>query len=232
MVNSDYSMEELRAEIKKCVILCSTCHGHKHSKTITKQDCIDALNFVSNNVDGSVTCKEYQLHKKDAHPSFVCVSNKFESWNDAKREVGLDVNNIRHNKQDCIDAVQLVADKLGKSPTKKEYQKHKKDKHPSVEWIADNRSSWNDLKTDAGLNVYRRRHTKQDYIDAIQYVANKIEEIPSCTQYQTNKKDSHPSMDTLYRHFGNWSNAIETVNVESTQKTLQSDFASPTRNDE
>jgi cell fate (sporulation/competence/biofilm development) regulator YmcA (YheA/YmcA/DUF963 family) len=119
----------------------------------------------------------------------------------------------RYSKQDAIDGLQSVADKIGKSPTITEYQKHKKNRHPSAEWIMDNLTSWNDVKTDAGLDVYKRRHKEQDYVGAIQYVAKKIGEVPTCTQYHANKKDSHPSMDSVYRHFGNWPKAMEAAGL-------------------
>jgi hypothetical protein len=120
----------------------------------------------------------------------------------------------RYSKQDAIDGLKSVADKIDKSPTKKEYQKNKKDKHPSVEWIADNFSSWNNLKTDAGLDVYRRRCTKQDYIDAIKYVADKIGKSPSVSEYKANKKDHHPGNSVICNNLGSWNNAKELAGLD------------------
>jgi len=58
------------------------------------------------------------------------------------------------SKQECIDALREVAEKLDKSPTYREYKEHRKDKHPSYWTIQKKFGSWNNGKEAAGLSAF------------------------------------------------------------------------------
>lgn len=283
----------------------------------SRQDTIDALQFVADKIGKSPSVPDYRANKKVHHPSVSSICNNFGSWNNAKELAGLDTFNntrkVRYSKKEVINSIQSVADKIGKSPSKREYIAHKKDHHPSINWICRNLRSWNNAKDAAGLKQYessdnsykdkeslvkeikrrvkceecgleepdRKLHfhhvepdtkvdgirnmidsnysveelkteikkceilcdtchghehsktvTKEDCINAVQSIADQLGHAPSSTEYRKQKKNHHPSVDSIYKHLNSWSNAKEAVNVESTQTTLQSDFASPSRNDE
>jgi hypothetical protein len=59
----------------------------------------------------------------------------------------------KYSRQDVIDALQFVAEKLDKSPSQAEYRRNKRCHHPSVSWIVDKFKSWNYAKEIAGLSV-------------------------------------------------------------------------------
>jgi hypothetical protein len=82
-----YSLEQLKDEIKKCKILCIECHLSHHE--YTKQDCINAVNDVANEIDKSPIMREYRENCKDHQPSACTIKNKLGSWNSAKQAAGL-----------------------------------------------------------------------------------------------------------------------------------------------
>jgi cell fate (sporulation/competence/biofilm development) regulator YmcA (YheA/YmcA/DUF963 family) len=276
-----------------------------------KRDCIDAIQWIAEEIDKSPTYEEYRKNRKRHHPSLGCIQDNLGSWNNAKELAELDVyaGSDYYDKRDCIDAIQWVAEEINKSPSIDEYDKNKKDHHPSIRAIGDTFGSWNDAKDATGLKLYcgydqkekksfiksikshlkckecgfsepRRklhfhhvkqntkvdeissmmdggyslqeikdevkkckilclschasRHTKfteEECIDALQSVANQLGHVPTTTEYKRHIKENQPSVMSVIRRFNSWSNAKETVNVESTQTTLQSDFESPSRND-
>jgi hypothetical protein len=288
-----------------------------YHRRFTKQDYIDAIKYVADKIGKSPSVSEYKANKKDHHPGNSVICNNLGSWNNAKELAGLDILNSagrsRYSKKEAINALQSVADKIGKSPSQREYIANKKDHHPSSNWIKCNLGSWNNAKDTAGLkksdNVginykdkelflrkikkqvqckkcglqgpNRRLHfhhvkpdtkvekvttmvnrdysmeelraeikkcvilcdtchghkhsktvVKEDCINALQWVADKLGDIPTPNEYQKHKKSHHPNHGTISKRLDSWSNAKETVNLDSKQATLQSDFASPSRNDE
>lgn len=279
----------------------------------SRQDVIDALQFVAEKLDKSPSQAEYRRNKRCHHPSVSWIVDKFKSWNYAKEIAGLSVTpySCDHSNEDAIEALQRVSERIGKSPTVSEYIRHKKDCYPSPAWIHDNLGSWNDAKVTAGLKKYSdgiykskksfmekikahrqckecgleepdrklhfhhiepdtkvdtvgamiqtdysieelkteikkceilcdtchgRKHSKtvteEDCINAVQSIADQLDHSPTYTEYEKHKKDHHPHRSTIYKKFNSWSDVKEAVNLESTQTTLQSDFASPSRNDE
>ncbi len=283
----------------------------------TEEDAINGLQFVAEEVGKSPTMYEYMTNKKDHHPSVKWICNKLDGYNNAKERAGLDILNsagsVEYSKKDAVDALKSVADEIGKSPSQREYRTNKKDHHPSVKWMQDNLSSWSNAKDTAGLKpcengdglhkdkeslvkkiktrvqckecglrepnrklhfhhvepdtkvnsvgimtekgysmeelkteikkceilcetCHGHKHsktvTKEDCINALQWVVDQLGYPPTQREYQKHKKDNHPNMKTIRKHFNSWSNAKETVNLESTQTTLHSDFAFPSRNDE
>lgn len=285
-------------------------YNHRHNK----QDYIDAIQYVADKIGKSPSKSEYRANKKYHHPSDYSICNHLGSWNNAKKIAGLNTLNNRrragYSKKEAINSLQSVADKIGKSPSQLEYNANKKDHHPSINWISDNLGSWNNAKDAAGLKQCRdgdhknkksfvkkiKKHvqckecgleepdrklhfhhiepdtkidkigamvnndysmeelkteikkceilcdtchghehtktvTKEDCINAVQSIADQLGHAPNSTDYRKQKKNHHPSLDSIYKHFNSWSNAKETVNLDSKQATLQSDFASPSRND-
>jgi len=281
----------------------------------SNEDAIEALQRVSERIGKSPTVSEYIRHKKDCYPSPGWINDNLGSWNKTKKRAGLDILNtegaVEYSREGAIDALQSVAEEIGKSPTESEYIRHKKDCYPSPAWIHDNLGSWNDAKVTAGLKKYSdgiykskksfmekikahrqckecgleepdrklhfhhiepdtkvdtvgamiqtdysieelkteikkceilcdtchgRKHSKtvteEDCINAVQSIADQLDHSPTYTEYEKHKKDHHPHRSTIYKKFNSWSDVKEAVNLESTQTTLQSDFASPSRNDE
>lgn len=158
MVDGGCSLEKVKNEIRKCEVLCNECHAAHHYGR-SKQDCIDAIQEVAEELGKSPSCSEYEEHSEDNHPSSFTIQKKFDSWNDAKESAELSVfehdeGNHVYTKQDCIDAIQEVAETLGKSPSKKEYGEHSKNNHPSEGTIYEKFDSWNEAKEAAGLTIF------------------------------------------------------------------------------
>jgi hypothetical protein len=61
-----------------------------------------------------------------------------------------------HTRDDCIYALEYVAEKLGRSPTKREYIEHNRDTDPSHTNLRKFFDSWNDGKEAAGLKTFSK----------------------------------------------------------------------------
>lgn len=164
-----YTLDDIKNEIKKCQIVCQKCHYNIHSHNT--DDCIDALECVAEKLGKSPTMDEYSESRRDTDPSSRTVYRIFNSWNDAKEAANLSKNisthNIDYTNDDCINSLEYVAEKLGKSPTMDEYSENRRDTDPSAKTVSNIFDSWNNAKQDAGLKTVGQyssnRKTGLDY---------------------------------------------------------------------
>lgn len=98
ITKNSYPLEQLKDEIKKCKILCLECHC-SHHKEYTKQDCVDSLNDVANELDKSPSRSEYRENCEDHQPSAWTIKEKLGGWNSAKQAAGLSVFTHTGNHQ-------------------------------------------------------------------------------------------------------------------------------------
>jgi hypothetical protein len=154
-LESRYTLDDVKNEIKKCKIVCKKCHINIHSRT--RDECINALEYVAEKLGKSPSKREYSEYKRDTDPSYYAIRNVFDTWNDAKEAANLTTNTSSYNTgytcDECINALEYVAEKLGKSPTKREYSENRRDTDPSSKTVYNVFDSWNDAKQDAGLKT-------------------------------------------------------------------------------
>jgi len=84
---SGYTLDDIKNEIKKCKIVCINCHNNIHS--CTRDECINALEYVAEKLGKSPTTSEYHECRRDTDPSSSSIIRCFNSWNDAKEAAGL-----------------------------------------------------------------------------------------------------------------------------------------------
>lgn len=65
---------------------------------------------------------------------------------------------MSYSKEDCTKALKEVEDRIGKSPTMKDYQKT--EISPSIDTILKHFDTWNDAKQEAGLNTYKQNNVE------------------------------------------------------------------------
>ena len=79
----------------------------------SRGDCIDSLQRAAEELGHSPTVPEYR--GLGIPPSVKTHSNKFGSWNDAKRAAGLDVT-PRGENEDFVEQREVMAEKMKKLP--------------------------------------------------------------------------------------------------------------------
>jgi hypothetical protein len=84
---------------------------------INSKDCLRALRRVANRIDSSPTQSDYETYRREKEPSYVTINSKFNGWNNAKQEAGLSVFQKSYTEEECLDAIQHVANELERSPT-------------------------------------------------------------------------------------------------------------------
>jgi hypothetical protein len=150
---SEYTLDDMKNEIKKCKIVCQKCHHIAHDIMHTRDDCIDALKYIAEKLDKSPSYSEYCENRRDTDPSKTTVVKKFGCWNDAKEAAGLSKITPGYTRDECITALEYIAEKLDKSPTFREYYENKRDTDPSTHAITNSFECWNDAKEAAGLKT-------------------------------------------------------------------------------
>jgi len=165
-LESRYTLDDLTNEIKKCKIVCINCHNNIHNPGYTRDDCIDALEYVSEKVGKSPTKREYIEHNRDTDPSYNSIRNVFGCLNDAKEAANLSTNistrNIDYTRDDCINALEYVSEKVGKSPSKREYHEYRRDTDPSPKTVIRIFDSWNNAKQAADLKTVSKYISKRE----------------------------------------------------------------------
>jgi hypothetical protein len=154
----------------------------------TRRDCLEALERVATKLDGTPSVSEYREYKLDSEPSTGTIRTKFDCWNQAKKQAGL---KTEYTKQDCIEALNRVATKLDKSPSKQEYNQHRFQSEPSLQPI----------RQQAGLKT---EYTKQDCLESLERVAQKLDKSPSQRDYREYRLESEPSISTIKNKFDCW----------------------------
>ena len=98
--SSAYTFNDLKNEIKKCKIVCQKCHLVAHDTMHTREDYIDALEYVAEKIGKSPTNREYREWKRDTYPSPTTIADVFGSWNDAKKASDLKTVNEDISKRE------------------------------------------------------------------------------------------------------------------------------------
>jgi len=123
---------------------------------INSKDCLRALRRVANRIDSSPTQSEYETYRREKEPSYVTINSKFNGWNNAKQEAGLSVFQKSYTEEECLDAIQHVANELERSPTVREYRRVSKDSDPSITAIKNKFGKWSKAKNKLGLSELSR----------------------------------------------------------------------------
>jgi 5-methylcytosine-specific restriction endonuclease McrA len=120
----------------------------------TKSEVINSISRVSEQHDGQLSKRVYLKLKQPTDPSVDTIMRLFGSWNQALDSAGLLPQPSQYTEEECIEALQYVAEKIGRSPRIREYRRHRRPTDP-VPWVMKNSfESWNDMKELADLYAY------------------------------------------------------------------------------
>ena len=127
-----------------------TVSGNKYSD----EECLEAIREADNNIDQNLSIPLYK--ELDIEPSARQISERFGSWNEAKMEAGVPVDEHRrgtgeYTDQECIDAIQKANNKVEYPITHGKYKEL--DIRPSTSAIKRCFGSWNKAKEEAGLET-------------------------------------------------------------------------------
>lgn len=128
--------------------------GTYEQPSYTKEDCLKAVERVSQHLGRSPTMKEYKSLRTDIEPPDHTICRHIGGWTEVLLELERDLNNPIQTKDSAINALQRVADLVGGTLTCAEYREHSTRTEPSQSWIERQFGSWNAGKEAAGLDCY------------------------------------------------------------------------------
>ena len=115
--------------------------------------------------------------------------------------------------EELIEQVQMLATKLGRTPTGREF-----DENPntaSTHTVTAHFGSWNKLLEAAGLEVNKRMDnniTDEKLITQVQVLAKELGRIPSMRSYDKDLKTANAT--AVISHFGSWNKFLEAAGLE------------------
>lgn len=202
-------------------------------KQYDDESIIKAVSEVFEKVNGDYTITEYRNHRDGSHPSYPTINNRFDSWDDAKEKAEItesDDDTISESEQtgeeddssskessaeytrsDCMRAVRNVFESIaGNTITASEYVSNREHSHPDINVLSEKFQDWEEVIAEAGITV---RVTREECVQGITFVADKIREPPEKQEYDSHKLPEHPSSELIETQYGYWSDALEDANV-------------------
>lgn len=187
----------------------------------SRKECYDALRKAAERLGKSPSKSEYD--ELDLRPCATEIHRVCESWNAAKEKVGLEVHqrSASYSDQDCIDALKQAADRLGKSPSRAEYDEL--GILPGSTTICRRFNGWAEAKQAAGLEVLSpgtdKEYTKQECIEALQEAADQLGHSPY--MHEHDELDIYPKSNTISKYFGGWNVAKREAGLETYNYTRE-----------
>jgi hypothetical protein len=111
----------------------------------------------------------------------------------------------RYSDEEILDELRACAQRLGKSPTMKEFADDPQTQvHPQT--VIEHFGSWNKAKRQAGL-VPRRNATKEELIGQLRELGKKLGRVPTAKDVDANR-GWMPSKSLYWHTFGSLTNAL------------------------
>lgn len=126
----------------------------KNRKNIPDEELIDEIRRLRRLI-GRPPCG-HEMNKLGKFSANI-YQRRFGSWNDSLKEAGLDINKRRRiPRQDLIDELHRLEERIGKSPTSQDMDK--KGKYGWTTYIS-RFGSWNEALEEAGLSLNQEKGT-------------------------------------------------------------------------
>jgi len=152
------------------------------------------------------------LHDMDKFGKFgsKTYQKKFEKWNNALREAGLEINKQqRVSDSDLLEELHRLSKEVDGTPTSRDMAEMGKYAASSYSIAF---GKWNEAIQEAGLEVARHRGVSESaLINEIQRLADELGQPP--TVYQM-RKDGRFGESTISNEFGSWNSALEAAGFE------------------
>lgn len=196
--HGEYSVSTIRNHFGSVPNLL-TQMGITPKGSVTEEQLIEDLQRVAEIVDSAPTFAEYEEHGKY---SSTPIYNIFGSYTNAIREAGYTpVSDQTITRKELQEDILRVAEIVGKTPTKEEYQKHGEYSPTTVVY---HYGSWNSFISEIGLTP-PRNIPEEDLIKDIQRVGDVVDGAPTSEEYSSHGRFS---TSPLYDRFGSWGNTL------------------------
>ncbi|WP_152419440.1 homing endonuclease associated repeat-containing protein [Halobiforma nitratireducens] len=181
------------------------------SKTISREDLLEAIDELADEVDGTPTRSQMDADGRYASNLYY---QHFENWNDALREAGYEPNHTGNTqssitKADLLDELQRLAAELERTPRRKDMNSDAG--NYSSQPYYNHFDGWNDALEQAGLGTNHEYVSDEELIRELQRAADAFGRSPTFEEFDE-WSDHAPS--TYAKRFGSWLEAREQAGLE------------------
>jgi hypothetical protein len=174
----------------------------------------DALLSELKRLAGEVGCAPSMREMREmGEYSAKVYQSHFGAWSNAVTKIGLTPRSsgrsIQVSKQDIRDAIQELAEELGRPPTSEEMEAQ--GRH-SQKTAYERFGSWNNALRESGFEPHLEQSiSKSRLLEEIQRLANEIGYPPSTNDLKRDGKFSHRA---YFRQFEDWHSAVRAAGYE------------------
>lgn len=196
-----------------------------NSNKIERARIIKALRDVAKTIGNSPTKSEYKANRAKDMPSEKTISRNFNSWADALKAAGLNSCKRSHTERKYSDeeaakCLHIMAEKLGHTPSLKEYVKYHEPDMPNDKTLRIRYGSWPlvlkaagfedyDAKSKGHRVVFEEKYSDEETRKALVTVANIVGHAPSRNEYRRFRPDGSPSLSTVVCRYKTWMEALK-----------------------
>lgn len=186
-----------------------------HRTEFTKNECVKAIQHVSERLGKSPTSNEYDNNRPVWGPSVAAIESTWGGWNNAKTEAGIELHRHYYDEEDCVRAIRLAANSAeGEGLSKTQYRQNKPGWAPSTAPFQECFDSWTDAKMNAGVKVVEKEFSKEGCKRSIEHVRDVVGSSPGVEEYRKNKPEWGPSSGFIEKTFGSWNAAKKSVGLD------------------
>lgn len=176
-------------------------------QNIAKSDLIDELLRLADELERTPTSRDMAENGKYASSNYT---NKFDSWNDAVREAGLDPTRYRDiPRQKLLSELERLTEELGHTPTAPEMTQHGCFSQNAY-WREF--GSWNSALKEANIGINREKNiSESDLVNELHRLGEELGQTPSAADMDN---EGRFSVGTYERQFGSWNEAIKEAGLD------------------
>ncbi len=197
----------------------------RNSNRIERERIVKALQEIARKLGHSPTKSEYKANRAKDMPSEKAISRSFNSWADALKAAGLKpcksiLTGRRYSDEEVAKCLHVMAEKLGHTPSLKEYAKYHEPVMPNDKTLRIRYGSWPlalkaagfedyDAKSKDHRVVFEEKYSDEEIRKALVAVANKVGHAPSRNEYRRLRPDGSPSLNTVVCRYKTWMEALK-----------------------
>ena len=167
------------------------------------------------------TTKEFDDYPKTACTSTIII--RFGTWKNFLKKAGFEVTFKRRpykkvQDEDLFHQVRTLAKKLGRTPTKKEFDADPSTMSSSTTVIRF--GTWKNFLKKAGFEVDCPEYTSEELISQVQMLAKELGRPPIKKEF--NDDPRVVKVNIVEKRFGSWTNFLKVAKVESYRRSEHS----------